>query len=960
MSLQNQTIKEEDSNFIQQHITKYWIHYGEEIINQQWFLVIEIKNEKSYKKKGDKKIIVLGKHRIYLFKLTMFKKKLQFERDWHLYSLKQISNKIPELVELAFEDGNKIGITTSMALDYIKRIKDSILKISIDFDPSLIPTLHIDQERWRSFDSPPQIEVKPCNNLAEIYLAKSNYYKAPIHYGFLEWIKDQNNKQNTTPNLSYMPGIESGQSEVHLVSLMTSLASNTFFEAFILYDLPRRDLFSSIALMLRYNNTITKFVASKLGNSSKIGDIGPALTQNKDHQISMFDISYNNISGGDFFQIIDCFDNYPHGLTVLNLSNCNLGQKSIIELFSSFRRNFAMSLTIEELILDKNSFGTKGSEAFATWLQQVQDLSPLRKLSMKSCGVAMDLIFQNFKLQQIEFLNISDNSFTEKIGNSEFYKFLRDVGTLQELRISKCGLNGEIAAQIFQCLLANEKINGIIINASKNKIGSGKKQMEVFKNMFKTFTNKKTFDELKLTDNGFSSENLNDVIQTLLSNNYSIKKLEVGDDHLYKHAFPIEQSISNITNTSGNLRYFSLRGKYLNVTKFLCLIGLNQTLTHLDLRKLKLGDVGISELALNIRKNTVLRYLNVDENETGMNGFYALHDAFEINQTVWHFEYPKKDIQALESSLKTIERRRNLQKLFFSLFNFISRNQNNSGGQYLPELYEKVRYDNYVQVPTVPVKPLAHVPEHLTMLNIPEKGKFEEEDVQNENKDRLIEPTLTTPRNRNSISPYANTHPSNNQNNEIHIEQNNYNNNNHYNDNSYNTNSYNNNTNNNDLNHHALENVSSLLQEIDNHDHYGEEEDYDTPPPIPTFDVPLGNQPFPPTIRLPPSQNNNNLPPPVKNNPPPPKPPTSQFNPPPPKPTKNLPPKPVSKNPGLELALSMGGSMGPPPPPPPPPEISISEIDKKTDKGRGDLLSSIQKGKKLKKTVTVDKSGPLL
>ena len=220
----------------------------------------------------------------------------------------------------------------------------------------------MDQERWKSFDTPPEIEIKPCNNLEDIYLAKSNYYKSPIHYSFLEWIKDQDSRQNTTPILSQMPGIESGPSEIHLVSLMTSLAHNTFFEAFVLHDLPRKDLFAPIAMMMRYNNTVTKFIASKLGNSSKIGELGQALAHNKDHQLSIFDISYNNISGSDFFQIVDCIDNFPHGLSVLNLSCCNLNQKSVIELFNSFQRNYAMSLTLEELILDKNKFGDKGEK----------------------------------------------------------------------------------------------------------------------------------------------------------------------------------------------------------------------------------------------------------------------------------------------------------------------------------------------------------------------------------------------------------------------------------------------------------------------------------------------------------------------------------------------------------------------------------------------------------------------
>ncbi|KAM9927070.1 hypothetical protein OXX59_002775, partial [Metschnikowia pulcherrima] len=56
---------------------------------------------------------------------------------------------------------------------------------------------------------------------------------------------------------------------------------------------------------------------------------------------------------------------------------------------------------------------------------------------------------------------------------------------------------------------------------------------------------------------------------------------------------------------------------------------------------------------------------------------------------------------------------------------------------------------------------------------------------------------------------------------------------------------------------------------------------------------------------------------------------------------------------------------GPPPPPPPPPPMGAPSLDipgppTKMPAGRDALLGDIQKGMRLKKTVTVDKSKPLL
>ena len=215
-----------------------------------------------------------------------------------------------------------------------------------------------------------------------------------------------------------------------------------------------------------------------------------------------------------------------------------------------------------------------------------------------------------------------------------------------------------------------------------------------------------------------------------------------------------------------------------------------------------------------------------------------------------------------------MERKRTLQKLMFAIGNFILRNQKNSGGQYLPELYEKVKYDNYVSLPTVPVKPHANVPESLTMMGVPEKGKFVEEEVDTSNK--LIDNTLVSPRNSVRLSTQIYREPTNHYNN---YEQQN-------------------------LNHEALSNVSSILNEIDEEQFESEENDVDIyqqrkPPPLPSFDLP---PPPPPsknksTLRDIPSNRNSSA------NPPPPPPPISsnRVSPRDTRPVKTIPPPPNFK-----------------------------------------------------------------
>ena len=191
-------------------------------------------------------------------------------------------------------------------------------------------------------------------------MAQCNYYRASVNPFFLKWVADQQKSENFEANFSEFPGIENGNSEINLDSLASSLENNNFFDSLVFYNIPRKDMFSSLSIIFRSNKKILKFVASKLGNSSKIGELGKALASNINHQLVILDLSYNSISYNDFFFFIDMLDKYNHNLPILNLANCDLNNKSIAELFTSFQRNYGMSMTIEHLLLDGSNFGVPG------------------------------------------------------------------------------------------------------------------------------------------------------------------------------------------------------------------------------------------------------------------------------------------------------------------------------------------------------------------------------------------------------------------------------------------------------------------------------------------------------------------------------------------------------------------------------------------------------------------------
>ena len=78
-------------------------------------------------------------------------------------------------------------------------------------------------------------------------------------------------------------------------------------------------------------------------------------------------------------------------------------------LVVALEKHFGMSLSIEEIYLDFNSFEKEGSQAFETWLTHIKGYSKLRRLSLASASVVIPMIPSLKVLTCLVELNLSGN-----------------------------------------------------------------------------------------------------------------------------------------------------------------------------------------------------------------------------------------------------------------------------------------------------------------------------------------------------------------------------------------------------------------------------------------------------------------------------------------------------------------------------------------------------------------------
>lgn len=131
------------------------------------------------------------------------------------------------------------------------------------------------------------------------------------------------------------------------------------------------------------------------------------MTDNKNQKVEVLDLAYNNINGG-VPQLFQAFSSFTHGLTIVNLENCNINSKQMVFFFMALTKNYPASLTLEYLNIGGNQIDDEGSFILGDWLGTPRSYQSIRFLSVARTGVLFEPLFKGIRLtEHIEEIDAS-------------------------------------------------------------------------------------------------------------------------------------------------------------------------------------------------------------------------------------------------------------------------------------------------------------------------------------------------------------------------------------------------------------------------------------------------------------------------------------------------------------------------------------------------------------------------
>jgi Ran GTPase-activating protein (RanGAP) involved in mRNA processing and transport len=342
--------------------------------------------------------------------------------------------------------------------------------------------------------------------------------------------------------------------------------------------------------------------------------VADGLKANKQNSISSIAIAGNSISDKGMSAWGQAIGSMTHGLQSLDISENGASKTGMAGFFNGMRKNVFMAASLNSLDVNGNRLENDGSAALAAFLANPNQL---HSLNLANCQANLGSILGAITRgsPELHYVDLSHN----KIGRKEIGQlklFLQGSSALKGLNLSATALTVDLLKEVCAAVFNNPYLQEFSLNISNNKLGpAGAKLLAGFS---ATMTNVAT---LVVSDNDFGDEGVY-FMSDGLQKNKSLKSLSIGGNFTGNGGPKRDKTVETLIDLVSSecpLTSFSLKGNPRNslkqdVVHFLYALGTNDSLVHLDLTNVGMGDRGAMALGKALQTNRTLKSVAIDGN----------------------------------------------------------------------------------------------------------------------------------------------------------------------------------------------------------------------------------------------------------------------------------------------------------------------------------------------------------
>ncbi|ELR16829.1 leucine rich repeat domain containing protein [Acanthamoeba castellanii str. Neff] len=388
----------------------------------------------------------------------------------------------------------------------------------------------------------------------ETYQAYCDLRKTPVSLQVISYLQDLVVRQKSTElNLNDIPGIHPSSSiSFDLGAVFGALEQNQYFTSLKIEAISgHKDVFLYAANALRRNESLTRLHMASVDPcpSNHFAEFCQGLRFNPASAVQVLVLRGSNLGTAGALHLADALQSLKHGLPVLDISSCHIGPKGMLAIFSSFMRNFSMSLTITSLDISRNKCDDPCSDLFAQWLNAVKEYSPLQRLVIADLSLNYTLIGSALR----------------------HFKLVRTVcevsRTLATIDLSSCHLAGEHVALVAKAVGENGSLRSVRLNLAKNDFA--RKDCSTFAGFIRQCKNVAYLD---LSHNKIRALRLAggwgpamDAFLSLIAKNETLEVLDISDNKLGDKGAAL---IANLLTTNPILKRLVVDGNGFTISGF--------------------------------------------------------------------------------------------------------------------------------------------------------------------------------------------------------------------------------------------------------------------------------------------------------------------------------------------------------------------------------------------------------